>query len=240
MASYNIIYFIAEGMVLHMTKYRLVRMNRKSISLSLDKDGVPVIKAPYSAPAEIIDRFYNNKKDWVEAQIEKYTAREAERRKVLDSDVKMLTLFGREYPVTHENRPYGFDWMTFNLPDESFAELKPYIISIYRRIALADIPQRVRKYAQMIGVSPSAVKINSASTRWGSCSAKASLNFSWKLILAPDDVIDYVVVHELCHIKHMNHSPEFWSEVGKIVPDWREKRESLKDVQKLLGDSALE
>ena len=223
-----------------MTDYRLVRMNRKSISLSVDKDGIPVIKAPYSAPLEIIDRFYNEKRDWVSCQLEKYEMRESQRRESLCSNVKTLTLFGRDYPVTHEKRAYGFDWLSFNLPDESFAELRPYIITMYRRIAAADIPQRVKRYAEIVGVSPTAVKINSASTRWGSCSSKGSLNFSWKLILAPEDVIDYVVVHELCHIKHMDHSPAFWAEVGKVIPDWRDKREALKDVQKLIGDKALE
>ena len=98
----------------------------------------------------------------------------------------------------------------------------------------------MKRYAEIVGVSPTAVKINSASTRWGSCSSKGSLNFSWKLILAPEDVSDYVVVHELCHIKHMDHSPAFWAEVGKVIPDWRDKREALKDVQKLIGDKALE
>jgi len=86
-------------------------------------------------------------------------------------------------------------------------------------------------FARQMGVKPSAVKINSARTRWGSCSAKASLNFSWKLMLADKKIVDYVVVHELCHIKEMNHSPQFWSEVEKILPDYQERKAALKLVQ---------
>ncbi len=223
-----------------MTDYRLVRMNRKSVSLSIDKDGIPIIKAPYSAPTELIDRFYAEKKDWVLFQQEKYSAIQQKRSAALGSEVDTLILFGREYPVTHEHRQYGFDWKSFNLPDDSFGVLKPYIIGMYRKIAAADIPGRVARFAPMVGVKPSAVKINSASSRWGSCSGKASLNFSWKLILAPEDVIDYVVVHELCHIKYMDHSPMFWAEVGKVIPDWKERRDKLKDVQTMIGEKALD
>ncbi len=215
-------------------------MNRKSISMSIDKDGVPLIKAPYSVSAEVINSFYNDRLDWVRSRQSMYEACEAQRREALASEVNSLPLFGREYPVTHENRQYGFDWKTFNLPSESFAEMRSYIISMYRRIAAADLPKRVEKYSEIIGVHPCAVKINSASTRWGSCSSKGSINFSWKLIIAPEDVIDYVVVHELCHLKHMDHSPSFWEEVAKVIPDWQKKRAALKDVQQLVSEKALE
>ena len=221
-----------------MNEYRLVRMKRRSVSLSLDKDGVPLIKAPYNASSEMIDKFYHEKYDWVKAQQKLFYERQSKRSAALGSDVDSLTLFGREYPVTHEPRPYGFDWKSFNLPNGSFGELKPYIIGMYKNIAAADIKRRVREFAPKVGVSPSAVKINSASTRWGSCSGKASLNFSWKLILAPDDVIDYVVVHELCHILYMDHSPLFWAEVARVIPDWKQKRGKLRDVQKVIGDNA--
>ncbi len=222
------------------TEYKLVRMNRKSLSMSIDKDGVPLIKAPYSVSCDVINKFYNDRLDWVKARKTLYEEREIKRRETLCSEVDFLPLFGKNYPVTHESREYGFDWKSFNLPRDNFAFLKPFIVSMYRKIAAADIPKRVKKYASLVNVEPSAVKITSASTRWGSCSSKGSLNFSWKLIIAPDDVIDYVVVHELCHIKHMDHSPEFWSEVEKIIPDWQKKRDLLKDVQRLIAEKALE
>ena len=152
-------------------------MNRKSISMSIDKDGVPLIKAPYSVSADIINSFYNDRLDWVRSRQSMYEVCEAQRREALASEVNSLPLFGREYPVTHENRQYGFDWKTFNLPSESFAEMRSYIISMYRRIAAADLPKRVEKYSEIIGVHPCAVKINSASTRWGSCPRRNGKGF---------------------------------------------------------------
>jgi hypothetical protein len=86
-----------------------------------------------------------------------------------------------------------------------------------------------------MSVTPIAVKINSAKTRWGSCSNKKSLNFSWRLIMADDDVIDYVVVHELAHLREMNHSPRFWAVVEAVLPDYRERKLKLRALQAKLN-----
>lgn len=91
------------------------------------------------------------------------------------------------------------------------------------------LPERVRHYAPLIGVTYGRITIRSQRTRWGSCSAKGNLNFNCLLMLAPPDVIDSVVVHELCHRKEMNHSPRFYDEVLRVFPRYRECRRWLKD-----------
>jgi len=93
----------------------------------------------------------------------------------------------------------------------------------------------VEHYAGLMSASPTAVKINGAKTRWGSCSAKKSLNFSWRLVMADDSVIDYVVVHELAHITEMNHSARFWAIVAGVLPDYKERQKQLKALQKRLN-----
>ena len=85
--------------------------------------------------------------------------------------------------------------------------------------ALEYIPQRVYHFARLIGVDYGRITIRNQKTRWGSCSGKGNLNFNCLLMLMPPDIIDYVVVHELCHRKEMNHSPDFWREVAKTMPD---------------------
>ncbi len=91
------------------------------------------------------------------------------------------------------------------------------------------IPQRVRYYANLMGVEYGRITIRMQKSRWGSCSGKGNLNFNCLLMRTPDEIIDYVVVHELCHLKEMNHSPRFWAEVEKVIPDYKERRKWLKD-----------
>lgn len=95
--------------------------------------------------------------------------------------------------------------------------------------ALKVIPERVEYFAKVIGVTYGKITVRNQKTRWGSCSSKGNLNFNCLLILAPPEVLDYVVVHELCHRKQMNHSKAFWLEVEKVLPDYKEARKWLKE-----------
>ncbi len=91
------------------------------------------------------------------------------------------------------------------------------------------IPVKVREYSEILGVDYGRITIRMQKSRWGSCSSKGNLNFNCLLMRTPDEIIDYVVVHELCHLKEMNHSPRFWAEVEKVIPDYKERRKWLKD-----------
>lgn len=95
--------------------------------------------------------------------------------------------------------------------------------------ALKVIPERVEYFAKVIGVTYGKITIRNQKTRWGSCNSKGNLNFNCLLMLAPPEVLDYVVVHELCHRKQMNHSKAFWLEVEKVLPNYKEVRKWLKE-----------
>ncbi len=94
--------------------------------------------------------------------------------------------------------------------------------------ALRVIPERTAHFAPLVGVQYGRITIRNQKTRWGSCSSKGNLNFNCLLMLAPPKVLDYVIVHELCHRKEMNHSPRFWAEVAKIIPDYKIYEKWLK------------
>lgn len=96
-------------------------------------------------------------------------------------------------------------------------------------IAVQDLPRRVAHYAALVGVAYGRITIRAQKTRWGSCSAKGNLNFNCLLMLCPEDVRDYVVVHELCHRKELNHSKRFWNEVARVMPDYRERKKWLAE-----------
>lgn len=106
--------------------------------------------------------------------------------------------------------------------------------------ALLVIPPKVKYYAQRLGVTYGAITIRNQKTRWGSCSGKGNLNFNCLLMLTPEEIQDYVVVHELCHRKEMNHSERFWKEVERILPDYRERRKWLKEQGGIIIESMLQ
>ena len=104
---------------------------------------------------------------------------------------------------------------------ESDADVRAAIRSVLSARALERIRQRIEYYAPRIGVQPNRVAIRDQKSRWGSCSSKHNLNFNWKLIMAPPQALDYVVVHELCHMHAFNHSPKFWALVERYMPDYK-------------------
>jgi predicted metal-dependent hydrolase len=115
-------------------------------------------------------------------------------------------------------------------------ELSPQEVKLLVTRAKRIIPQRVRYYADIMGVTYGRITIRMQKSRWGSCSSKGNLNFNCLLMNAPEEIVDYVVVHELCHRKEMNHSKRFWDEVEKVLPDYKERRKWLKENGgKLMG-----
>ena len=123
-------------------------------------------------------------------------------------------------------------WIRSHLQKCAAAPARPAFsreaISALSNQARCVIPGKVAHYAKLAGVSYGNITIRSQHTRWGSCSSKGNLNFNCLLMLVPEKVLDYVIVHELCHRKQMNHSAAFWALVAQILPDWQERRSWLK------------
>lgn len=125
------------------------------------------------------------------------------------------------------------DWIAKGLAAQNAApQYPPFTPEEVRAMAdaaLADIPRRVARFAPIVGVCYGRITIRNQRTKWGSCSSKGNLNFNCVLMLAPEWVRDYIVVHELCHLKQMNHSKQFWAEVGHVCPNYKEAKAWLKE-----------
>ena len=100
--------------------------------------------------------------------------------------------------------------------------------------AKSSLPEKVAHFSALMGVRPSGFRITAAKTRWGSCSAKNSLNFTYRIMLLPEDLIDYIVVHELAHIKVKNHGPAFYAIIAQYLPDYKSRQKSLRAIQKTI------
>ncbi len=98
----------------------------------------------------------------------------------------------------------------------------------YREHALAKLNEKVQRYSKILRVDPEFVGIRTFKGRWGSCSSKSKLAFNWKIIISPSRIVDYVVLHELCHLIHHNHGPKFWKSVERACPDFRDHKEWLR------------
>jgi len=117
---------------------------------------------------------------------------------------------------------------TINVKCNNSEDVKVILIKWYKAQASCYIKERANYYQNIIGVKPEKISIKNQKTLWGSCSSKKNLNFNIRLIMMPDYVIDYVIVHELCHLIHFNHSKEFWKKVEEIIPNYIEVRKYLK------------
>jgi predicted metal-dependent hydrolase len=212
-----------------MIAYTLTRQKRKTIALYVLDSGVEV-RAPLKAAKSDIDEFVASKEKWISDKRAQANERRQQREAFsLGYGDKVLYL-GKEYPISAKpGGQIGFDGERFYMPpDLGPAQIKHACEQAYRMLAKRALTEKVLDYAKRMGVAPSAVKVNGAKSRWGSCSGKKSLNFSWRLIMAGDDVVDYVVVHELAHITEMNHSERFWAVVAAVLPDYLERRKRLR------------
>jgi predicted metal-dependent hydrolase len=219
-----------------MMDYTLIRSKRKTVAIYIKGRSVE-IRAPLRMPKSDINKFVAAKENWIADKLAA-SSDQAARRECFSLEYgDSVTYRGRQYPIiAKDGSRIGFDSVNFYMPpDLTTEQIKSACVQIYRKLAKRDLAERIAGFAERMSVVPAAIKINGAKTRWGSCSAKKNLNFSWRLMMAGDDVIDYVVVHELAHITEMNHSKKFWAVVESILPDYRERRLKLKVLQQKLN-----
>ena len=219
-----------------MIAYTLMRSNRKTAAIYV-RDGSVEVRAPLKMPKHDIDRFVVSKEAWITGKLTKSQEQSKQRELFALNYGDTIIYRGKEYPIASKSgNRIGFDDECFYMPlNLSPNQIKTACVKIYRMLAKRDLTAKTLAFAAQMGVAPAAVKINGAKTRWGSCSAQKSINFSWRLIMADDSVIDYVVVHELAHLIKLNHSKEFWKVMSDILPDYIERQVRLKELQRRLA-----
>lgn len=214
--------------------YYLVRSDRKTVEIRIRSDGQVEVRAPRRMPIAEIERFIETKRAW----IEKHQTMQKERQPV-QVDARKILYMGNWYTiVTNDRGVISFDGTTFSVPKNGTDEqIRAGMPGLMQKLAKQILVPQVYAMAKTMGLSPARITITGAKTKWGSCSGDRrngvgqNLSFSWRLMAAPPDAIHYVIIHELCHMRELNHSPAFWALVEQYVPDWREKKEKLAEVQ---------
>lgn len=220
-----------------MAQYKLIRSRRKTVAIHISRDAALEVRAPLKMTIAEIDEFIASKEQWISAHLEKASAQSAARSAFTLDYGSQITLLGKAYSImAGQTRRVSLSETGVMIPPGlSAVEVKRAVIMLYRAVAKDDLIDRTRRIAQMMGVKPAGIKITGAKTRWGSCSGKNNINFAWRLIMAGDKIIDYVVVHELAHISEHNHSPRFWAVVEGMLPDYKDRRRELRLLQKKLA-----
>ena len=212
--------------------YVLRRAKRRTIGLSIDHRGLRV-GAPRRSSLLEVETIILRHGEWVVQKLDEWrTRRRPELLRIVDG--VQLPMLGAQLEIRlalGANRAiWGAQESTLTLCLRSPADAGRVLEKALRERARALFVERLAHYAALLGVALPSLTLSAARTRWGSCSLKSGIRLNWRLIHFPRHVIDYVVAHELAHLREMNHSPRFWSVVGQLYPDYRAARDDLKTL----------
>lgn len=213
-----------------MSEYELIRAKRRTVSLQIERDGRLVVRAPYRMPLWFIEQFIAAKWNWVQKTHNKVIEKAKQVRVRQYKEGELFLYLGQEYPLVIQEQTSLRVVLEEGLmvPALSRSKLHLLLSHWYQEQARQIITEIAKQRATLMNVAFSKIRITAAKTRWGSCSASKNLSFSWRLVMAPVPIIEYVVVHELAHLKHLNHSKAFWQEVEAKLPDYKARRAWLK------------
>ncbi len=216
--------------------YELIRSPRRTADIVIEPDGRVIVRAPQTIPVERIEDIIESKRLWIYKNLAEWRDLNATRvireyrngegflylgrsyRLLLVADqVEPLLLKGGRFCLRRDLVDRG------EIPAAKAAFRDYFITRGFERIT-----QRVAYFAPKVGVTSDKLDVRELGHRWASCSANGNLAFHWKCMMAPPKIIDYIVVHELCHFHHLNHSDAFWNEVDKVMPDFTARKEWLR------------
>jgi len=214
----------------------ITRSNRQTLSLSILKDGQVVVKAPLRMDNETISKFVREKQSWIS---EKLAFLQSNRQKFDDIiSYKKFLLFGNRYDLKlssvkkiQTSKEDMCIFMPKSTPeDKIFAKLKAW----YKKQAKQILEERTAYLSSLIKIAPNSIRINDTKGRWGACNSKGQISFNFRVIMLEPQIIDYVIIHELCHLVEMNHSRRFWSLVSSFLPNAAIQKQKIKEYSFLL------
>lgn len=213
----------------------VIRTNRrKSADIRVEEGAVSIV-VPTNTSGEKIDQLLVAKRQWIKEKI-------ALQRELNPASTKQYVsgeafpYLGRNYRLKVETGSFapvkllnGRLVATLPKGDERPYMIRNALVRWYKRQAEQKLQEKVKRFAPIVGVEPAGVGIRTFKSRWGSCTARGKLEFNWQIMTAPNRMVDYVVIHELCHLIRHDHSPEFWREMARVMPEYQQCREWLRE-----------
>ena len=218
--------------------YQLERRARRTVGLKITDDGL-VVHAPKYLLEFQLKNLILKKSDWISNKLA--TLKLNQKPPITWQDGETIPLLGLDmtlYIVSNSKKQppqFNHDSLTIVLPQPEDEEVvKKTVIQWYKKQALTDFGRRIALFAAKLGVTTPPFKLSNARSRWGSCTSQGDIRLNWRLIQAPPSIINYVVCHELAHLKEMNHSAQYWAIVEGIYPHYKAAEKELKQLSAVL------
>ena len=216
--------------------YRIIRSRRRTADIVIERDGSIVVRAPHHVDDAGVAQLVDARRYWIHRSLAEWREANASRVTRDYRSGESFPYLGRNYRlslVADQPEPLLLKNGRFLLRRDILAGDSPHAARnafrhFYQQKGEPRLAQRVAHHAPLVGVRPGTVTVRDLGFRWASCSPSGNLAFHWKCLMAPLTVIDYLVVHELCHFHHRDHSEDFWNEVDKVLPRYRERRAWLR------------
>jgi len=211
-------------------EYKLIRSRRRTLALEIARDAALVIRAPHHFDLPTIHRIIEEKKEWILKKQRFYLEKQRSLPIKKYKEGETFLYLGQEYPlkIADQAEALRYDG-AFYLSQNYHQKAKQLLIQWYKDQAYQLFASRAGYYSYYIGVKFGKLKLSNAKSRWGACTRSGNIRLSWRLIMAPLWVIDYVIIHELTHILEHNHSKRFWSKIEALYPEYKKCKRWLKE-----------
>jgi len=222
-------------------RYDIVRSRhrRRTIAICIERDGRVVVRAPAKTARDALYQFVQEKRPWIKKKLLQVRQEQTHAHSRAFVSGETFFYLGDSYPlkVTHSANggpPLALISGEFQLNELFKGDRKALFVAWYKKQAETLIRQRIDRYREVMDIPSVQARITSAKYQWGGCSSRDRITFSWRIVLVPLPMVDYVVVHELAHLRERNHSSNFWKIVEAIFPDYRVRRQWLREHGYLL------
>ncbi len=216
--------------------YRIKYSRRRSIGIIVTPDDGVIVRAPFRTPLHLIEKFVSSKSVWINKHLDNYSGM-IRLNNIAVSERNSVLLRGKEYKLlvsaaVRNSVNLGEKEITFNFKDPADkSSLSKFIENWFKRVASDHIESTLKKILvtyDSYGFSPAALSVRSMKRRWGSCSSKGKITLNSELVKLDERYLEYVILHELCHLRHHNHSQAYYKLLSEVFPDWKETRKELR------------
>lgn len=212
-------------------EYELKKSARKTTSIYIERDGAITVLAPEPYDMKVIEEILESKRSWIYRNLAEWE--DLNRTRVVREFVngEGFPYLGSTYRLQiQDNATHELSLKNglFILKRSALSNAREKFIDFYKTKARLRLPEKVEHYAKKMGLEPSGIRVQELKNRWASCSTDGMLNFHWRCMMAPISAVEYIVVHELAHLKHPNHTSDFWYAVEKVLPDYQQAKGWLR------------